>query len=146
MRKETSCGCVIFDKATHSKVLIVYEKNRNFWGFPKGHIEEGETEVQTALREVKEEVGIDVKVLDEKYRYAINYIIEDKQIDKTSIFYIAETIEDDVNITNQEAEIEDSKWVTIEDAFNILTFDNSKEVLEKAWKDIQRKKRKSNIK
>ena len=107
MRKEISCGCVIFDKATHSKVLIVYEKNRNFWGFPKGHIEEGETEIQTALREVKEEVGIDVKVLDEKYRYAINYIIEDKQVDKTSVFYIAETLEDDVEITNQEAEIED---------------------------------------
>ena len=137
MRKEISCGCVIFDKATHSKVLIVYEKNRNFWGFPKGHIEEGETEVQTALREVKEEVGIDVKVIDEKYRYAINYIIEDKQIDKTSIFYIAEPIDDNIKITNQEAEIEDSKWVTVEEAYKLLTFENSKEVLRKACKDLK---------
>ena len=137
MRKEISCGCVIFDKATHSKVLIVYEKNRNFWGFPKGHIEKGETEVQTALREVKEEVGIDVKVLDEKYRYAINYIIEDKQIDKTSIFYIAEPIDDNIKITNQEAEIEDSKWVTVEEAYKLLTFENSKEVLRKACKDLK---------
>ena len=137
MRKEISCGCVIFDKATHSKVLIVYEKNRNFWGFPKGHIEEGETEVQTALREVKEEVGIDVKVIDEKYRYAINYIIEDKQIDKTSIFYIAEPIDDNIKITNQEAEIEDSKWVTVEEAYKLLTFENSKEVLRKACKDYK---------
>ncbi|MBR3162768.1 MAG: NUDIX domain-containing protein [Clostridia bacterium] len=137
MKKEISCGCVIFDKETHSKVLIVYEKGRNFWGFPKGHIEEGETEVETALREVKEEVGLDVKILDEKYRYAINYIIEDKQIDKTSVFYIAETLEDDVTITNQEAEIEDSKWVTIDEAFNIITFDNTKEILEKVCKDIK---------
>lgn len=138
MKKETSCGCVIFDKATHSKVLIVYEKGRNFWGFPKGHIEEGETEIQTALREVKEEVGIDVKILDEKYRYETNYIIEDKQIDKTSIFFIAETLDDNYDTTNQEAEIEDSKWVSVEEALNILTFDNSKDVLKKAYEDIKK--------
>lgn len=138
MRKETSCGCVIFDKATHSKVLIVYEKGRNFWGFPKGHIEEGETETQTALREVKEEVGIDVKILDEKYRYETNYIIEDKQVDKTSIFYIAETLDDNYDTTNQEAEIAESKWVSIEDALKLLTFDNSKDVLKKACEDIKK--------
>ena len=142
MKKEISCGCVIFDKATHSKVLIVYEKNRNFWGFPKGHIEKGETETQTALREVKEEVGLDVKILDEKYRYAINYIIEDKQVDKTSVFYIAEPVDDNIRITNQEAEIEDSKWVTVDEAFDILTFDNYKEVLKKALEvlNIEREK------
>lgn len=137
MKKEISCGCVVFDKETHSKVLIVFEKGRNFWGFPKGHIEEGETEIETALREVKEEVNLDVKILDEKYRYVVNYIIEDKQIDKTSVFYIAEPVDDGMNLNNQEAEIEDSKWVTVEDAFNILTFENTKEVLEKACKDIK---------
>ncbi len=138
MRKETSCGCVIFDKKTHSKVLIVYEKNRNFWGVPKGHIEKGETEIQTALREVKEEVGINVKVLDEKYRYVINYIIEDKQVDKTSVFYIAEPLDDSMETTNQEAEIADSKWVTIEEALKIITYDNTKEVLQKAWNDLKK--------
>ena len=139
MKKEKSCGCIIFDKASHSQVLIVYEKGPRFWGFPKGHIEEGETEEQTALREVKEEVGIDVKILDEKYRYEINYIIKDKQIDKTSVFYLAETVDENITTKNQETEIEDSKWVTVEEAFDILTFDNNKKVLRKAWKDIKKK-------
>ena len=59
LKKEKSCGCIIIkDK----KVLLVYEKNRNFWGFPKGHMEDGETEIETALREVKEEVGLDVEI------------------------------------------------------------------------------------
>ncbi len=131
-KKETSCGCVIFDKKTHSKVLIVYEKNRNFWGFPKGHIEEGETEQQTALREVKEEVGIDVKILDDQCRYKTNDIIKDKQIDKTSIFYIGEPLEENEKVVNQEAEIEDSKWVPVEEAVDIITFDDMKEILKKA--------------
>ena len=136
MRKETSCGCVIFDKETHSKVLIVYEKRRDFWGFPKGHVESGETETQTALREVKEEVGIDVKILEPKFRYVTNYITENGQIDKTSIYYIAETI-DEAKIKNQEAEIEDSKWATIDEAKKLLTYDNCKEVLNKACDDIK---------
>lgn len=59
------------------------KKNRNFWGFPKGHMEDGKTEIQTALREVKEEVGLDVET-DETKRYTLNYIIRD-EIDKTSV-------------------------------------------------------------
>ena len=138
MKKEISCGCVIFDKESHSKVLIVYEKDRNFWGFPKGHIEDGETETQTALREVKEEVGLDVKILDEKYRYETNYFIEDKQIDKTCVFFIAEPIDSNVEIQNQEAEIEDSRWVTIKEASNLLTFEDSKNILKMACNDLKR--------
>ncbi len=136
MKQETSCGCIIFDKETHSKTLLVYENNRFFWGFPKGHIEGEETELETALREVKEEVGINVKILDEKCRYSMNYIIEDKQVDKTTVLYLAETV-DDTNVENQEEEITESKWVTVKEAYDTLTHDNAKEALQKAWYDMQ---------
>ena len=63
LKKEKSCGCIIIK---NKKVLLVYEKNRNFWGFPKGHMEDGETEIETALREVKEEVGLDVEIDKER--------------------------------------------------------------------------------
>lgn len=43
MKKEKSCGCSIIK---NNKVLLVYEKNRNFWGFPKGHTEDGENEIE----------------------------------------------------------------------------------------------------
>ena len=45
IKKEKSCGCIIIK---NKNVLLVYEKNRNFWGFPKGHMEDGETEIETA--------------------------------------------------------------------------------------------------
>ena len=66
MRKEKSCGCIIIDD--NNKVLLVYGNGSYFWGFPKGHVEDGESEVETAKREVKEEVGLDV-VIDENKRF-----------------------------------------------------------------------------
>ena len=130
LRKEKSCGCIIIKD---DKVLLVYEKDRNFWGFPKGHMEKGENEIETALREVKEEVGLDVEI-DENKRYIQNYIIRD-EIDKTSVYYIA--FPKNGEIQKQESEIEDVKWCDYEEAINTLTFENSKEILKKAIEDLK---------
>lgn len=138
MKKETACGCVIFDKKTRNKVLLILQKSGNFWGFPKGHVEDGESEIETALREVKEEIGITVKILDEKYRYETNYIIESRQIDKTSIFYLAEPIDDTVELVNQEAEVLDSKWFSVDEAYDMIPFDDTISVLKKAYEDIKK--------
>lgn len=130
LRKEKSCGCIIIK---NKKVLLVYEKNGNFWGFPKGHMEEGENEVETALREVKEEVGLDVEI-DVTKRYSLNYIIGDK-IDKTTVLYIA--IPKNENLKKQESEIEDIKWYDFNEALNTITFENLKELFKKVIKDIE---------
>ena len=130
LKKEKSCGCIIIKD---EKVLLVYEKDRNFWGFPKGHVEEGENEIETALREVKEEVGLDVEI-DIKKRYTLNYIIRN-EIDKTTVLYIA--FPKNENIKIQETEIGDVKWCDFNEALNTLTFDNWKYLLKKVIKDIQ---------
>lgn len=129
LRKEKSCGCII---VKDNKVLLVYEKNRNFWGFPKGHVEAGENEIETALREVNEEVGLDVEI-DTNKRYVLNYIIRD-EIDKTTVLYLAKPKSE--KITLQEGEIENVKWCSFEEAIDTLTFDNWKEMFRKVIKDI----------
>lgn len=130
LRKEKSCGCIIIKD---NKVLLVYEKNREFWGFPKGHMEEGENEIETALREVKEEVGLDVQIDTEK-RYTLNYIIRD-EIDKTTVLYVATPKNEKIVI--QESEIEKIKWCDFEEALNTLTFNDWKEMFKKVIKDLQ---------
>ena len=130
LRKEKSCGCIIIK---NRKVLLVYEKNRNFWGFPKGHMEEGENEIQTALREVKEEVGLEVEI-DEGKRYILNYIIRD-EIDKTTVLYIATPKSEE--IVMQESEIENTKWCDFDEALNTLTFENCKEMFKKVMEDTK---------
>ena len=130
LKKEKSCGCIIIK---NNKVLLVYEKNRNFWGFPKGHVENGETEIETALREVKEEVGLDVDI-DEEKRYVLNYIIRD-EIDKTTVLYLATPKNE--NIIMQESEIEKFKWCEFDEALEVLTFENWKEMFKKVINDLK---------
>ena len=130
LKKEKSCGCIIIKD---NKVLLVYEKRRNFWGFPKGHMEDGENEIETALREVKEEVGLDVEI-KEKKRYVLNYIIRDK-IDKTTVLYLATPKNE--KIIMQESEIENVRWCNFDEALDILTFENWKEMFKEVIKDLK---------
>ena len=130
LKKEKSCGCIIIKD---NKVLLVYEKRRNFWGFPKGHMEDGENEIETALREVKEEVGLDVEINIEK-RYVLNYIIRE-EIDKTTVLYLATPKNE--KIIMQESEIENVRWCNFDEALNVLTFDNWKEMFKEVIKDLK---------
>ena len=62
--KEKSCGCIILKD---DKVLLIGAKDDDgklYWLFPKGHQEDGGTDKKTAIRETKEETGIDVKIVD----------------------------------------------------------------------------------
>jgi hypothetical protein len=62
---ESSCGAVVFrDIKGEIRYLLIKNRRSAHWGFPKGHIEMGETPQQTAMREVLEETGIHVKLID----------------------------------------------------------------------------------
>ena len=59
MKQEKSCGCIVLDKRT----VLLIKHNSGHWDFPKGHVEGEESEVETAIREVKEETGLDAKAI-----------------------------------------------------------------------------------
>lgn len=124
MKKEKSCGTICINDG---KVLVIKQK-QGFYGFPKGHVELGETEIETAIRETKEETNIDVKI-DENLRFNLSYIVNDT-IDKEVVYFVAHSLNE--NIVIQQSELLDAKWVDIEDIENILTFDNLKDL----WKDV----------
>lgn len=58
MRYEKSCGAVIYVEAEGARKYVIIRSPEGYYGFPKGHMEPGETEEQTALREIFEEVGL----------------------------------------------------------------------------------------
>lgn len=130
LRKETSVGCIIFKD---DKVLLIFQNNTNFWGFPKGHMEKGETELETAKREVKEEIGLDVDI-NPKYRYVLHYVVRN-EIDKTTILYLAKPTSNE--IVKQDSEIKEVKWLDFNDAIDLLTYEDSKELLKKAISDLK---------
>ena len=129
MIQEKSCGAVIYN--SNNEVLVV-KHNAGHWDFPKGHVEENETEVQTALREVKEETNVDVHIY-ENIKYESHYSPKEN-VEKTVIFFLARSISD--TLMKQDAEIADIGWYSYEDALNILTYDNAKEILKKSYNDL----------
>ena len=125
---EKSCGGIIYKKEKEFvKILLVKHTNGGHWSFPKGHVEEGETEVETALREIKEETNLDVKI-NEKYRYTISYSPK-KEVEKEVVYFLCKF--EDGEIDKQEDEILDIEWVDINDAHNYFIYKNDIEILEK---------------
>ena len=129
MPREKSCGCIIIE---NEKVLLV-QQTEGHWGFPKGHVEENETEIETAIREVKEETNIDVEV-DERQRYSMEYITG-KGILKEVVLFIAKRMGGEIK--QQESEINKISWLNFEEAIETITYDNTKELFKKVLKEIR---------
>ena len=128
--KEKSCGSIIFD---NNKVLLI-KQTAGHWTFPKGHVDAGETEVETALREVKEETNLNIQI-DASKKYSINYTVENGN-EKTVIFFIGKKLSGIE--TPQEGEVSEIKWVSFDEAINLLTHENSKDLLKKVLKDLKK--------
>ena len=132
MKQEKSCGCIIINDK--DEVLLIHH-NAGHWDFPKGHVEEGETEIETAIREVKEETNIDVEV-DEIYRYSTKYSPK-QDVLKEVIYFLAKNISD--NKQAQLEEVSEVKWFNFNDAIKQITFDNSRDILIQLKKDLEKK-------
>ena len=122
MKYEKSCGAVIFKD---SYVLLIQNKKSNHWSFPKGHIEKGESDVETAYREVQEETGVHI-LINEKCFEVISYSPA-LNVSKDVVYFYADYISGE--ITPQFEEIADIGWYLVEDALKIITYDQEKQVL-----------------
>ena len=142
---EKSAGAVIF-RRENSKIFYLllhypgasHRAEKDYWDFPKGHIERGEKIEETVKREVFEETGLkDIEILP-GFKETINYFFkfEGKNILKFVTFFLAQTKEKDVKISFEHIGYE---WLPYEEAIKRLTFQNSREVLKKAHEFLNKK-------
>jgi len=128
MKQEKSCGGIIFFKESKQIIyLLLKHANGHHWDFAKGHVESGESEKETALREIKEETKLNVTVID-GFREKVVYSPA-KDVIKTVVYFICETSTKDVAICD---ELTDFIWLEFSEALNKLTYENSKKILKKA--------------
>ena len=130
---DKSCGVVLFnsDKVLLLRHSSISSRGGGHWDFPKGHIDDGETEIQTALRELEEETGIANANVIDGFRDTITYTFSGGQerIGKEVIFFLATTKESKVTLSHEHI---DYSWLDFDSAFSRLTYDNARQVLRSA--------------
>lgn len=138
---ERSFGVIPVYRKDGRTYFLLIRHNSGHWAFPKGHAEPGESEIETARRELREETGIcDVTlcpepVFEEGYTKAAWH--DPRQtVSKTVRYFLG--IVHDPRVRIQVAEIQDYKWVTYDEARAIITFDSSRRLLEQAAQVLER--------
>jgi 8-oxo-dGTP pyrophosphatase MutT (NUDIX family) len=145
MNKEFSAGAVIFKKeGPNILFLIIYSKKNKIWGFPKGHIEQAETEKEAAIREIKEEAGLGNLHFIDGFREEIVYDTISKRhpfkgqsIEKHAIYFLCETKNQDIIVNGRE--IGDYTFLPLVEAEELVKFRNLNNILRKAYDFLQAK-------
>lgn len=135
MVDEKSCGAIIFTKRNNVRKYVIIcgvGIYQGYYGFPKGHMEEGETEQETAIREVKEETGLDVVLYDD-FRTVDTHALarEGRPNDKkTNVYFLAEY--QDQELVAQRSEVSDIILLDYEEAMSVLQYEETKRELTEA--------------
>ena len=137
MKREKSAGAIVFrlENKEVRYLLLHYpfssKAKKEYWDLPKGHIEEGESEEDTARREVAEETGLkDVEIFSD-FRQEIHYRFQagKQNISKTVVFYLAKTSQKEVTISSEHIGFQ---WLGYKDAIEKLTYANERQLVQKA--------------
>ena len=128
LKKEKSCGLVVFKNINNELNVLLVHHNKGHWGMPKGHVELNETEQETALRETLEETNVNSKVID-GFRKVITYSPKPSVI-KDVVFFVGEVIGE--KLKPQKVEVSEVKWINIKEALLLMEHDDEKQVLSEA--------------
>ncbi|BDR59477.1 bis(5'-nucleosyl)-tetraphosphatase [Xylocopilactobacillus apicola] len=131
MTLEISTGAVVYRKHNGTiEYLLEQSVPSHYWGFPKGHVEEGESEQEAAEREIREETGLNVHVDVTGFRQSDEYPLANGNLKRT-ILFLAEA-SDDQKIIKQDSEISHLDWFNYEDARATLTYASLRAILRNA--------------
>ena len=139
-KREFSAGGVVYKKDNgRIFILLIMPKGPNFgpptgiWSFPKGHIDQGEKIEDAALREVKEEGGVEAKIIERLGTIKYPFQLKDLNIFKIVTYFLMEYVGGEVR---HDEEIADARWFEFTEAEQLMhfpgdksTFNHAKEIL-----------------
>jgi len=150
VKREIAAGGAVFKKENGKVLWLIVQPKRSdlskpiHWRLTKGVIEKGEATEKTALREVEEEAGIKTEVLDKLGKSTYFYTFKGERIFKIIIFYLMRFLAETGNGID-EVEIGEVGWLPFKEAYQKLTFDSEKKILEKAKKVLEEKERQQRL-
>jgi 8-oxo-dGTP pyrophosphatase MutT (NUDIX family) len=131
-RLETSAGGVVMHRRNGEPIYLLIRDSYGNWGFPKGHLENGERPEEAAVREVREETGLgDLRLRAPIHTIDWYFRFRGRLIHKVCHFFLMES--DDTSTSPQAAEgITACRWERFDDAVNLVSYDNARDVLRRA--------------
>lgn len=137
--REKSCGTVTFTRIDGQIKYLLTKTEYGVYGFAKGHVEHGESERQTAVRETWEETSIKPKIVN-GFRKTIQYKLKNGN-DKTVVFFLG-YFENQTPRHNEGFEDMSYELVSYDEAMKLLAFDNTKRILKRANDFLTKQKEK----
>ena len=128
MKKEKSCGAVVYRMAGDEPLFLIEHMARGHTSIPKGHMKKKETEEETALREIREETHLKVK-LDTGFRHVVTYS-PGPGVEKDVVFFLAEAKKG--KTVNREKEVASLEWGDFDTAVAAMTYETDRETLRLA--------------
>jgi len=129
---ETSAGGLVVDRA-HAHAALIGRLNRHgrlLWSLPKGHIEDGETVEETAVREVREETGIIARVVRPLGSIDYWFVAERRRIHKTVHHFLLEA--DGGELSDEDVEVTEVAWVPLDELDSRLAYTDERKLVRKA--------------
>jgi 8-oxo-dGTP pyrophosphatase MutT (NUDIX family) len=138
---EYSAGGVVYrHNGAQIDVALIYRTRHDDWSLPKGHIETGESREQAALREIKEETGLDVRIV-RPLEEAVYFFRKrgGDLVRKTVYHYLMEALTTELGKPNWE--VTEARWVPIAEARSLLSYEKDREIIGKALAELENVKR-----
>ena len=133
---EVSAGGLVISESNPSLIALISHKNRGGgldWVIPKGHVELGENYLQTAVREIREETGIESKILEKIGEISYSFKIGPKRIKKTVHHYLLQQIGGSLNAYNDPTgEVMDVQWFELDRLEDVLAHENERKIAQRA--------------
>ena len=128
--RERSAGVIVYRRAGDGVLFLLLDYGR-YWDFPKGHLEPGEDDTAAALRELREETGIDRIDLHAGFSREIRYFFRKGPtlVNKRVVFFLGETSDEAVTISHEH---EGHRWADLAAARGLVTHANARAVLDAA--------------
>ena len=134
VNEETSAGGLVVDRLpspTQALLISRYDRrNRLIWSFPKGHIEFGESTQAAALREVREETGIEAKIVDKLGVVDFFFTADGRKIHKTVHHFLL--VSTGGSLSDEDPEVESVAWITWAEVADKLAYSDERKLLRKA--------------
>lgn len=143
MIEATSCGGVVIYRG---KILTLYKSYRNKyegWVLPKGTVEAGERYEDTAIREVKEEAGVQASIVKYVGKSQYSFTVPEDTVEK-EVHWFLMTADSYYSKPQREEYFVDSGYYKFHEAYHLLKFSNERQILEKAYSEYLNL-RKSNL-